>query len=81
MFSSKNAFDNTLPLTKRDDIISILYLLIFLAKKEYEQIDKNLPDDQYSAAMIKMKKRLSPPDLCTYQGQFFVKILKYAYNM
>jgi len=30
---------------------------------------------------MKMKMKYSPADLCTYQGNFFVDILEYAYSM
>ena len=80
IFSSKNAFDQK-TLSRRDDIISLMYLLVFCVNSNQSWIDNMKPISDQFEQIGKYKISTKAKDFVTQQTKFFYPLLKYAYRL
>lgn len=62
-FSSKNAFKQK-TLSRRDDLISLVYLMLFLITGKYPFLEMGLPLDEQIAMVKQKKKEIKPKEFC-----------------
>ena len=80
IFSSKNAFAEV-TLSRRDDIISLVYFLIFCVNSKQSWIDAERPiSDQYDE-IARYKINTKPIDFVNNQTKCFLPLLRYAYKL
>lgn len=81
IFSSKNAF-RQVTLSRRDDLISFIYLMIFCVDSRLQWIDLTQPiADQYNE-IAKFKILTKPRELCQKMSlQFLYPLCKYIYSL
>ena len=69
IFSSKNAFAQV-SLSRRDDLISLVYFLIFCANSNQSWIDNTRPISDQFDEIAKYKIQTKPKDFCTPHTKF-----------
>lgn len=80
IFSSKNAFQN-ISLSRRDDIISLVYFMIFCSNSKQPWIDSKRPiSEQYKEIGI-FKIKTDARDFCDKETEFLYPLLKYSYGL
>jgi hypothetical protein len=80
LFSSKFGFIGY-NLARRDDIISVIYLLVFLINGRIEKYDKGMDFKQLFEKVSELKNSKTAYEFCTGQSHVFAHILDYAYNL
>ncbi len=80
IFSSKNAFAHY-SLSRRDDIISFVYLIIFCINSNVSWVDNNKPVALQFNEIGAYKLFTKPEDFCDKRTSFLVEILTYAYSL
>ena len=80
IFSSKNAFAQ-ISLSRRDDIISLVYLLIFCINSKQKWIDNERPVAEQFEDIARFKIFTKAKDFCNEQTKFLSPLLKYSYNL
>lgn len=80
IFSSKNAFDQ-LSLSRRDDIISLMYFIIFCVNSNQSWIDNVRPISDQFEEIAKYKINTKAKDFCNKQTNFLYPLLKYSYRL
>ena len=80
MFTSKNGFV-VQTLSRRDDIISIIYNLIFLVNGKIQKMKKDLEFEEQFKIMRKFKIKSSAKEYCGGKAIHLTPILEYAYQL
>ena len=80
IFSSKNAFAR-ITLSRRDDIISIVYILVYLIDTELKWIDFDKPIAQQFEDIANFKIITSAKDFLSQRTKFLLPLLEYAYKL
>ena len=62
-FSSLNAFNET-SLSRRDDLISLFYLLIYLVTGKIPFVSRTIPLENQVGRIKRLKNSMSPAGLC-----------------
>ena len=80
MFTSKNGFV-VQTLSRRDDIISIIYVLIFLINGKIQKIKESLDFQDQFNIMKEFKIKTKAEEYCQEKAIYFTPILEYAYEI
>ena len=80
IFSSKNAFAR-ITLSRRDDIISLVYLLVYLVDTELTWIDFDKPIIQQFEDIANYKINTSAKDFLSKRTKYLLPLLEYAYKL
>ena len=80
IFSSKNAFAR-LTLSRRDDIISLMYFLAYLIDSDLNWIDFNKPVNSQFEAITKYKIETSAKNFLNKKTMMLLPLVKYAYAL
>ena len=80
IFSSKNAFAR-ITLSRRDDIISIMYILVYLIDTELTWIDFDKPIVQQFEDIANYKINTQAKDFLSKRTKFLLPLLEYAYKL
>lgn len=81
IFSSKNAFGQV-TLSRRDDLISLIYFLIFCVDSKLDWIDLTRPISDQFNEIARYKILTKPRELCQKPGrQFLYPLCKYIYQL
>ena len=80
-FSSKNAF-NQISLSRRDDLISLVYLLMYLATGKLPFVKHDLPLMEQINRIKRKKNKYSPQKFCTaLKCAYFTEFAKEIYAL
>ena len=81
MFASRNAF-YYYNASRRDDIIAIVYTILYLLKGCLPwQLKRAASFKEYYEHVGKMKRMMTPEQLCTGRAAFLLPILQSAYKL
>lgn len=80
IFSSKNAFAQ-ITLSRRDDIISLIYMLIFCINSKQAWIDNSRPVNEQFEEIGKFKVLTKSKDFCDKETEFLLPLLSYSYKL
>lgn len=80
IFSSKNAFAR-ITLSRRDDIISLVYFLVYLIDTKLTWIDFDKPIIQQFEKISEYKIKTTAPDFLTSKTMLLLPLLEYAYDL
>ena len=80
-FSSKNAFME-LTLSRRDDLISVIYLLIYLATGDIPFVSKSRSLEDQVGRIKRLKNRFTPKQFCLLsKTQYLTEFSEAIYNL
>ena len=80
LFQSKNAFEGK-TLSRRDDIISLIYLLVFLINGISDLYEPNENIKVQFGIVGQHKIKSSAIEFCTDKADIFIEVLEYAYSL
>ena len=80
IFSSKNTFAQK-SLSRRDDIISLIYFLVFCVNSNISWLDNSRPVSAQFDQIGKFKINTSAKDFCSEYTPFLAPLLRYAYKL
>jgi serine/threonine protein kinase len=80
IFSSHNNF-KFITLSRRDDLISLAYLLSYLFNPDVEWMDRIYNDSKNFSNASKIKKSLTANDLCTEEAKYLLPFAEEAFDL
>ena len=80
LFSSKNGFMGQ-TLSRRDDIISTLYILVFLLNGRVNKFNTKGSFREQFDSMKEYKENSSAEEYCKGNSKYLTPVLEYAYSL